>query len=163
MSSLVTMSAEEISRLLDEYGIKHGPVVDSTRRLYEKKLNEAMSQAKRAKPPSDKTFYREEEDEVTYVYRSPVRAEKTTDSYAYVRSRPHQPEGQFEKKSYTYKNIDYNSASVKSAQETQTPPKSSRFIPLWVQIVFFLVVAIFFYVVFATMESNDSFPGISQE
>lgn len=27
MSSLITMSAEEISKLLDEYGIKHGPVV----------------------------------------------------------------------------------------------------------------------------------------
>ena len=27
MSSLTAMSAEEISKLLDEYGIKHGPVV----------------------------------------------------------------------------------------------------------------------------------------
>lgn len=27
MSSLTTMSADELSNLLDEYGIKHGPVV----------------------------------------------------------------------------------------------------------------------------------------
>ncbi|CAG07507.1 unnamed protein product [Tetraodon nigroviridis] len=89
MFSLTTMSNEEIRKLLDKWGIKHGPVVDSTRRLYERKLSEAMSEEKAAKPPSDKTFYREEEEEVTYVYRSPVRGQEATDSGAYVRSRPH--------------------------------------------------------------------------
>ncbi|XP_029689467.1 emerin-like [Takifugu rubripes] len=74
MSSLTNMSADELSKLLDEYGIKHGPVVDSTRGLYERKLNEAMSKTKGVKPASDKTFYREEEEEVTYVYRSPVNS-----------------------------------------------------------------------------------------
>ncbi|CAG07514.1 unnamed protein product [Tetraodon nigroviridis] len=187
MSSLTTMSAEEISKLLDEYGIKHGPVVDSTRRLYERKLSEAMSEEKAATPPSDKTFYREEEEEVTYVYRSPVRGQEATDSGAYVRSRPHQPERQFEQRSSnfsysrttpeyrandfanqsytyetpsTYRNLDYKSAPVRSAQETKTPPKASRLIPLWVQIAVFLAVAVFFYVVFASMETNESFQGI---
>ncbi|KAA0707011.1 Emerin [Triplophysa tibetana] len=59
MASLSDKSDKEIGQLLDEYGIKHGPIVDSTRRLYEKKLKEAMT--KNTKPsPSDKTFYREE-------------------------------------------------------------------------------------------------------
>uniref|UniRef100_A0A3Q0R5C1 LEM domain-containing protein n=1 Tax=Amphilophus citrinellus TaxID=61819 RepID=A0A3Q0R5C1_AMPCI len=60
MSSLSNKSAQEISELLDEYGIKHGPVVESTRGLYEKKLKEAMAKGRRAKPSPDKTYYREE-------------------------------------------------------------------------------------------------------
>ncbi|MEQ2177825.1 hypothetical protein GOODEAATRI_007590 [Goodea atripinnis] len=72
MASLSSKSLQEISDLLDEYGIKHGPVVESTKNLYVKKLKEAMTKGKKAKPSSDKTFYREEEEEVTYVYRTPV-------------------------------------------------------------------------------------------
>ena len=110
MSALSSKTEQEISELLDEYGIKHGPVVGkwlrftdwtnvirtfptpvqssqvpncssvsfcvvfcpslftvwpftcsgSTRSLYEKKLREAMAKGKRAKPASDKTYYREE-------------------------------------------------------------------------------------------------------
>uniref|UniRef100_A0A3Q3Q320 LEM domain-containing protein n=1 Tax=Monopterus albus TaxID=43700 RepID=A0A3Q3Q320_MONAL len=52
-------SNEEISKLLAEYGIKHGPIVDSTRKLYEKKLETAMKSSP-GKASSDKTFYREE-------------------------------------------------------------------------------------------------------
>uniref|UniRef100_A0A667WI25 LEM domain-containing protein n=1 Tax=Myripristis murdjan TaxID=586833 RepID=A0A667WI25_9TELE len=79
--SLSSKSAQEISELLDEYGIKHGPVVDSTRALYEKKLREAMARGKRAKPSPDKTYYREEEEEVVYhTYRPPMGTEGAGDS-----------------------------------------------------------------------------------
>ncbi|KAI7798047.1 hypothetical protein IRJ41_021305 [Triplophysa rosa] len=61
-------SMDEIRWLLDDYGIKHGPVVESTRALYEKKLREAMAK-QRKKPQSDRTNYREEAEEVTYVHR----------------------------------------------------------------------------------------------
>lgn len=63
--SLSEKSNEELGRLLSEYGIKHGPIVESTRKLYESKLGKAMAQAP-VKTSSDKTYYREEE-EVTYV------------------------------------------------------------------------------------------------
>uniref|UniRef100_A0A3B3XYV2 LEM domain-containing protein n=1 Tax=Poecilia mexicana TaxID=48701 RepID=A0A3B3XYV2_9TELE len=43
----------QLSDLLTDYGIKHGPVVNSTRSLYEKKLEEALAK--------DRTFYREED------------------------------------------------------------------------------------------------------
>lgn len=73
--SLSEKSDEELSELLAEYDIKHGPIVDSTRKLYERKLAEAMEDAS-AKPSSDKTYYREEEEEITYItYQSPVRHE----------------------------------------------------------------------------------------
>ncbi|XP_034731773.1 emerin homolog 1 [Etheostoma cragini] len=81
--SLSEKSNEEISKLLAEYGIKHGPIVDSTRKLYEKKLEKAMKGAEKAMKSApverspDKTYYREEAEEVTYItYRqpSPVQA-----------------------------------------------------------------------------------------
>uniref|UniRef100_A0A665UTQ9 LEM domain-containing protein n=1 Tax=Echeneis naucrates TaxID=173247 RepID=A0A665UTQ9_ECHNA len=73
-------SVEEIAELLDEYGIKHGPIVDSTRSLYEKKLERAMEDAP-VKASSDKTYYREEEEEITYItYHSPVKRDGYTDA-----------------------------------------------------------------------------------
>ncbi|XP_049608411.1 emerin (Emery-Dreifuss muscular dystrophy) [Syngnathus scovelli] len=73
--SLRDKSDEELSKMLTDYGIKHGPIVDSTRKLYMKKLERAMEQVPE-KPSSDKTYYREEEEEITYItYHSPVRHE----------------------------------------------------------------------------------------
>ncbi|XP_049921926.1 emerin-like isoform X1 [Epinephelus moara] len=209
MFSLSSKSAQEISELLDEYGIKHGPVVDSTRSLYERKLKEAMAKGKRAKPSSDKTFYREEEEEVTYVYRSPVRSEGAGDSVSYMRSRPEWGEREFEhetsysgysrskpeyrgrefeqetsystysrsKPEYrgreyvdephmydtpsTYRSSYVNSPPMKSKDPPpKKAPESSRLIPLWVQFVFFLAVAVLLYLVFSNMETNESLKGI---
>lgn len=73
--SLSEKTDEELITLLSEYGIKHGPIVDSTRKLYERKLEEAMKETPQP-PSSDKTYYREEEEEVTYItYHSPVKHE----------------------------------------------------------------------------------------
>ncbi|XP_064812303.1 emerin-like isoform X1 [Oncorhynchus masou masou] len=92
MAALRNKSDQEIKDLLDEYGIKHGPVVDTTRPLYEKKLKEAMAKAnvKVTKPSPDRTFYREDQEEVTYVtYQTPVRSEGPSgDGKPYMRSRP---------------------------------------------------------------------------
>lgn len=78
--SLRGKSDEEISKLLAEYGIKHGPIVDSTRELYERKLIKAMASAP-VKPSSDKTYYREEEEEITYItYQNPVHQEVHRDT-----------------------------------------------------------------------------------
>ncbi|KAI3357371.1 hypothetical protein L3Q82_015803 [Scortum barcoo] len=185
MSALSSKSAQEISDLLDDYGIKHGPVVDSTRSLYEKKLREAMAKGKKAKQSPDKTYYREEEDEVTYVYRTPVRSDGAGDSGTYTRLRPEWTEREYDHgTSYsrysrsrpeysgrdyvdephmydtpsTYRNSYLKSTPMKS--EAPAAPKSSRLIPLWVQFVFFLAVAAFLYIVFSSMESNEPIKGI---
>lgn len=185
MSSLSSKSAQEIADLLDEYGIKHGPVVDSTRSLYERKLKEAMAKEKRVKPSPDRTYYREEEEEVTYVYKTPVRSDSSGDSASYLRSRPEWTEREHETKysSYTrsqpeYRGRDYvdepymydspsfyrssylKSTPSKPVQEAAEKPKSSRLIPLWVQFVFFVAVAVFLYIVFSSMETNESIKGI---
>ncbi|XP_039903405.1 emerin-like [Simochromis diagramma] len=187
MSSLSDKSAQEISDLLDEYGIKHGPVVESTRNLYEKKLKEAMAKGKRAKPSPDKTYYREEEEEVTYVYRTPTKSEASGDRGAYPRARPEwnerdyqhetsysnysKPKPEYNRSSYgnepdmydtpsTYRSTYAKSPPMKSGQDVPDAPKSSRLIPLWVQFVFFLAVAVFLYLVFSTMETNETPKGI---
>ncbi|KAJ0037145.1 hypothetical protein NL108_016808 [Boleophthalmus pectinirostris] len=78
--SLSDKSDSEISELLSEYGIKHGPIVESTRKLYEKKLQKAMEEAASQSPSSDKTYYREEEEVITYItYHSPTRSEASGD------------------------------------------------------------------------------------
>lgn len=187
MASLNDKSPQEISDLLDEYGIKHGPVVESTRNLYVKKLKEAMAKGKKAKPSSDKTFYREDEEEVTYVYRTPPRTEVSDDSGSYMRSRRQWNEGEYgHETSYsnysssrpeyrgkelvdepymydtpsTYRNSYSKPTPMKSEPEKPKAQKSTRLIPLWLQFVFFLALAAFLYFVFSSMETNESIPGI---
>uniref|UniRef100_A0A1A7W6P7 LEM domain-containing protein n=1 Tax=Iconisemion striatum TaxID=60296 RepID=A0A1A7W6P7_9TELE len=187
MSSLSNKSAAELTELLDEYGIKHGPVVDSTRSLYEKKLKEAMAKGKKAKPSSDKTYYREEEEEVTYVYKTPTRIDDFAESGAYRRSVPEWTERQYgHETSYSgysqarpeykgrdlvdepymydtpskYSNSYLKATPMKSGQEAPKAPKSSRLVPLWIQFVIFLAVAVFLYLVFSNMESLESLKGL---
>ncbi|XP_061700691.1 emerin-like [Syngnathoides biaculeatus] len=163
MYTLGAKSADEISDLLDEYGIKHGPVLDSTRNLYEKKIREAMAKGKRASPTKpDKTYYREEEEEVTYVYSTPTRRDLPEDnSRVYVRARPEWTEREVRQEHYAYDAASpYRSASpraapVKSHQDVSEEPRSSRLIPVWVQLAFFLVAVVFLYLVFSNMETND--------
>ncbi|XP_067095871.1 emerin-like [Osmerus mordax] len=188
MSLLSSKSEQEISQLLDEYGIKHGPIVGSTRALYEKKLKEAMAKDKgdsKVKSSPDKTYYREEAEEVTYVtYRSPIH-EDSGDRTSYMRSRPAYSERDFvDEKPYSrssgveysgrdfsneplvydtpssYRNVSYSKpTAVKSVGDTlKGESGSTRLIPLWVQILVFLLVAGFLYLVFTNMESDTSDP-----
>ncbi|XP_029521162.1 emerin-like [Oncorhynchus nerka] len=188
MATLKSKSDQEIRELLDEYGIKHGPIVDTTRPLYEKKLKEAMAKDKKVtKPSSDKTFYREEQEEVTYVtYRTPVISEGPSgDGKPYMRSRPEYSEMDFvDEKLYSrsrpeysrgrqyvdephvYNTPSYSSYSkptpvVKSGgvvvKEEKTE-SSGRLVPLWIQFLVFLIVAGFLYFIFINMESVESSP-----
>ncbi|KAM4738309.1 emerin [Anableps anableps] len=187
MASLDNKTPQEISDLLDDYGIKHGPVVGSTRNLYVKKLKEAMAKGKKAKPSSDKTYYREEEEEVTYVYRTPTRNEFSGDGGNYLRSRREWADGEYgHDTSYmtysssrpeyrgrdvvdepymydtpsAYSNSYSKPAPMKLEPEKPKAQKSSRLIPLWLQFVFFLALAAFLYFVFSSMETNESIRGI---
>jgi len=48
---LKSMSNAEVSRLLDSYKIKHGPVIDTTRQVYMKKLLNSMKESKLQSEP----------------------------------------------------------------------------------------------------------------
>lgn len=58
----------------------------------------------------------------------------------------------------TYRNSYLKSTPV--ICDEKVPKTSSRLIPLWVQFVVFLAVAVFLYVVFSYMEMNESLKGI---
>nr|XP_023994574.1 uncharacterized protein LOC112071355 isoform X2 [Salvelinus alpinus] len=189
MAALRNKSDQEIKDLLDEYGIKHGPVVDTTRPLYEKKLKEAMAKAKVTvtKPSPDRTFYREDKEEVTYVTcQTPVRSEGPSgDGKPYMRSRPEYSErDRVDDKLYSRSRPEYssgrqyidephvyNTPSSSSSYSKPTPvvksggvvkkentTSSGRLIPLWIQFLIFLIVAGFLYFIFTNMESAESSP-----
>lgn len=173
MTSLSYKSADELSKLLDEYGIKHGPVVESTRKLYEKKLMEAM--AKNKKSVSDKTYYREEAEEVTYVtYHQPVMQESFGDV-----TRRSRNTGYAEEVENAYEPIvshaqaSYYSAprSSKSAYTTksgfQENPSSGKSksaegktggVPGWLRLLVFVLIAVVLYYVYSNIESTDENP-----
>ncbi|KAL6482823.1 hypothetical protein MHYP_G00076950 [Metynnis hypsauchen] len=173
MSSLSGKSSEELSRLLDEYGIKHGPIVDSTRKLYEKKLTEAM--AKGNKPSSsDKTYYREEQEEITYVtYRPPVRQEvhgeatrrsRITD-YDDEVDNAHEPiisRTQTGLQSSLYSRPTAYTSRYSQQDASPVPAKSegskSGGVPGWLRVLVFIIVAVFLYYVYSNMESADQSP-----
>ncbi|KAB5546317.1 hypothetical protein PHYPO_G00070650 [Pangasianodon hypophthalmus] len=172
MSSLSSKSSDELCKLLDEYGINHGPIVDSTRKLYEKKLAEAM--AKNTKSSSDKTFYREEQEEITYVtYHPPlqvrhenfgdgIRRTRTTENAGDVEDEPivsytrtsYQSAPRSRSTAYTSKSSlqDDNPGTVKSEGS------KSGGVPGWLRVLVFIIIAVFLYYVYSNMESADENP-----
>lgn len=185
MSTLSGKSDKEISQLLDEYGIKHGPIVESTRKLYEKKLKEAM--AKNTKPSSsDKTYYREEQDEVEYVtYHQPpqmmghdgfgdvtrrskvadadftrnIRRSKFTD-YRDDDDDGHTNEPVISPTRTTYQSSSRPGPSVSKSVQRGASPETSKpgGVPVWLRVLVFLIIAVFLYYVYASMEPAEETP-----
>ncbi|XP_055044754.2 emerin (Emery-Dreifuss muscular dystrophy) isoform X1 [Misgurnus anguillicaudatus] len=183
MSSLSDKSDKEIGQLLDEYGIKHGPIVDTTRKLYEKKLKEAMS--KNTKPSSpDKTYYREEQEEVEYVTYLPQQQFTRDDGSSDVTRRSKAGDSDFthdirrsqatnyrDDVDYTHEPIisqsrtSYQTTSrpgpsvYKASQKSATPESSkSASVPVWLRVLVFLIIAVFLYYVYSSMEPAEEGP-----
>ncbi|XP_067227400.1 emerin (Emery-Dreifuss muscular dystrophy) isoform X1 [Chanodichthys erythropterus] len=172
MSSLSGKSDKEISQLLDEYGIKHGPIVESTRKLYEKKLKEAM--AKNTKPSSsDKTYYREEQEEVEYLtYHQPqpqltrhdgfgdvIRRSKITD-YRDDDDVGHTNEPIISPTRTTYQSSSRPGPSVSKSIQRGASPETSKpgGVPAWLRVLVFLIIAVFLYYVYTCMEPAEETP-----
>ncbi|KAK7128758.1 hypothetical protein R3I94_017106 [Phoxinus phoxinus] len=187
MSTFNGKSDKEIGQLLDEYGIKHGPIVESTRKLYEKKLKEAMD--KNTKPSSsDKTYYREEQVEYVTYNQPPLltRHERFSD----VTRRSKVADADFTRdirrsKLTDYRDDDdddddvghtnepiispartaYQSSSrpgpsvSKSVQRGASPETSKPAgVPMWLRVLMFLIIAVFLYYVYTSMEPADETP-----
>uniref|UniRef100_A0A8C6WHH6 LEM domain-containing protein n=1 Tax=Neogobius melanostomus TaxID=47308 RepID=A0A8C6WHH6_9GOBI len=149
--SLSEKSDSEISALLKEYGIKHGPIVDSTRRLYEKKLEAAMEEApQNQNGSSDKTYYREEEV-VTYItYHSPPRNEASGNvelRHRDVTEPTKQEEREEEESALNQEPITRSVAAVAKASRSSAPSKPaaprSTAGRLWSLIRLLLLLALF--------------------
>ncbi|KAK7136074.1 hypothetical protein R3I94_014659 [Phoxinus phoxinus] len=158
MTMLSSKSNDEIRGMLDDYGIKHGPVVDSTRALYEKKLREAMVKHRRTQPQSDRTFYREEEEEeVTYVHhRRPQHYGDVSDrTWSDYRGMDYIDEPAVYR-TQTYGNTSQTRNVSPEPQIQKTPEKSStHLVPVWLQILVFLIISGLLYLVFINMEPAE--------
>ncbi|KAL2103709.1 hypothetical protein ACEWY4_000577 [Coilia grayii] len=166
MSTILSnKSDDEIRWLLDDYGIKHGPVVGTTRDLYEKKLREAITKAKKTRvkgrPPIDMRFYREEE-EVTYEPRRPQIREEDFRERKWAFAERDVVDGY--RTQATYRTTT-QSAPPASRWGTEPPvPKeeeektSSHWVPLWVKFLVFLLVVAILVIVFFNMEADVSAP-----
>uniref|UniRef100_A0AAZ3QH47 LEM domain-containing protein n=1 Tax=Oncorhynchus tshawytscha TaxID=74940 RepID=A0AAZ3QH47_ONCTS len=152
MATLRSKSDQEIRELLDEYGIKHGPIVGKSC-FHFLTLTIAMAKDKKVtKPSSDKTFYREERK--LYMHDNTMLHYSCETNTPPV-FRPH-----------VYNTPSYSSYSkptpvVKSGgvvvKEEKTE-SSGRLVPLWIQFLVFLIVAGFLYFIFINMESVESSP-----
>lgn len=63
-------------------------------------------------------------------------------------------------RTYTYESPSTYQQSYTKApprEKAPVPAKSSRLVPVWVQLLVFLVVVVFLYMVFSNMESNEPF------
>lgn len=60
----------------------------------------------------------------------------------------------------TFSNSSLKATLPKSGQEAQKAAKSTRLVPLWLQFFFFLAVAVFLYLVFSNMETNETIKGL---
>ncbi|XP_048067033.1 uncharacterized protein LOC125280503 isoform X2 [Megalobrama amblycephala] len=159
VTMLSSKSNEEIRLMLDDYGIKHGPVVDSTRALYEKKLREAMTKQRRTKPQSNRTYYREEEEEeVTYVHhRRPQQYGDVSDrTWSDYRGMDYIDEPALYRTQASYRNTSQTRNMSPEPQIQKTPERSStRLVPVWLQILVFLIVSGLLYFVFINMEPAE--------
>lgn len=167
MADLSSKSAQEISDLLDEYGIKHGPIVGTTRSLYEKKLREAMAKGT-PKQSSDKTYYREEEEEVTYIhYHPPVRNEGFGDVVQRSRNFDysdeidhHFEEPIIDRSRASYQNVSYTKPPIQknSQRKPITQDPKSGGVPGWLRVLVFVFIAVFLYYVYSSMETQEENP-----
>uniref|UniRef100_A0A672L683 Emerin-like n=1 Tax=Sinocyclocheilus grahami TaxID=75366 RepID=A0A672L683_SINGR len=172
MTMLSSKSNEEIKRMLDDYGIKHGPVVDSTRALYEKKLREAMSKHRRTQVQSDRTYYREEED-VTYVQHhrpqqvsqpeylsSYGKTVKLTSFFWFIRTwsdyrgMDYTDEPAIYRTQAPYQNMS-QARNLPPEPHIQKTPEKTRLVPVWLQILVFLIVSGLLYLVYINTESAE--------
>ncbi|XP_063065409.1 emerin (Emery-Dreifuss muscular dystrophy) [Engraulis encrasicolus] len=185
MSDLSNKTDKEIQNLLDEYGIKHGPIVGSTRGLYEKKLRDAMAKGS-PKASSDKTYYREEEEEVEYIeyHPPPVRNEGFSDVVRRTRIVEDAPEEEEEEVQYEEPIINRTQASSYQSMSYSKPPPlrtpqpqlrtplqrtttqqrpvqeaaPSGGVPGWLRVLVFVLIAVFLYYVYSTMETPEENP-----
>nr|KAF6492007.1 emerin [Molossus molossus] len=75
MDDYAVLSDAELAAVLRQYNIPHGPVVGSTRKLYEKKIFEYETQRRRLSPPNSSAF--------SYSYRLSDSNSASVDSDMY--------------------------------------------------------------------------------
>ncbi|KAK2841517.1 hypothetical protein Q7C36_013096 [Tachysurus vachellii] len=142
---LSSKSDQDISWMLDDYGIKHGPVVGSTRSLYEKKLRDIMAKG-RKRGASEQAVFRKQQDEDVYLPQHRSWGQEAFSSRPMV--SPY----------YAVSQGKYTAVRPERMQERTVSQGSGRFVPLWLQIMLFLIVAGVLVFIFINMEAAQQTP-----
>ncbi|XP_074021927.1 thymopoietin isoform X6 [Numenius arquata] len=222
------MSNEDLQDQLLKYGVNPGPIVATTRKLYEKKLLKLMEQGPELKAPvplpvisstaentrqngnNDSDQYSDNEEdpktELRLEKREPLKARMKTPvalkqrrvvEHNQVLERTHTEERRVERdilkemfphevstptgisascrrpiKGAASRPIEHSDfrmeesfAKYAAKYDTSTniksekpPTKKERSIPLWIKILFFVVVLVFLFLVYQSMETNQGNP-----
>ncbi|XP_056394286.1 emerin isoform X2 [Hyla sarda] len=167
MEKLKNMTDEELITTLRKYNIRHGPIVGTTRTLYEKKIIE-YEREKNKYPVSTRSYessqysrreYKDDDDD-NHTYE-----EEYTKTYypAYQRPKEDLQNRSYSSKVNTYQNISRSSYSqgveprkpIRPKQKEETPVK--RFIPLWLQLLLLLLITGFLVYVYILQTDETPF------
>ncbi|XP_046728057.1 emerin (Emery-Dreifuss muscular dystrophy) isoform X3 [Silurus meridionalis] len=155
---LSSKSDQEISWMLDDYGIKHGPVVGSTRSLYEKKLRDIMAKERKMRGTSEPVVYREQRDEDVSFYHHRPWGHDVFSSRPMVSPYYTESQGKYTAVTQERTQGGTQGRTQGRTQERTPDPGSGRSVPLWLQIVFFLIVAGVLVFIFINIEPAQSEP-----
>ncbi|KAK3540530.1 hypothetical protein QTP70_034084 [Hemibagrus guttatus] len=159
---LSSKSDQEISWMLDDYGIKHGPVVGSTRSLYEKKLRDMMAKRRKMTQASERAIYKKQQDEDVYLPQRKSWGQEVFSSRGNAMFSTEDREVDIVEEPmvspyYTVSQGKYTAVRQERTQEKTQSQDSGRFVPLWLQMVVFLLVAAVLVFIFINMEAAQPF------
>ncbi|KAK7503659.1 hypothetical protein BaRGS_00005198 [Batillaria attramentaria] len=165
--SITSLSDQELADKLREYGVALGPILPTTRRVYERKLAELETGQK--PPPStgyapvDNDEDDEEDDneadtdspdeEVQIKHQPRQRMTRTT------RSETHQTTRREVGKPSPRKPLhaEMEDPPVRASRSSQSQKSSSKGgLPLWVKFLAIIIVAVLVFLVFKNMESDPA-------
>ncbi|XP_062928308.1 lamina-associated polypeptide 2, isoforms beta/gamma-like [Mobula hypostoma] len=197
---MTQMTNENLREQLMKYGYSVGPIVDTTRKVYERKLEQLMDQASavteenQPNGSTDSDQYSDTEEEVIVAKelfptktKTPVTRQRKTDSSQAEQKevvKDNLPEEMLPNEAPTLTGISatcrkpirgaagrpieftYKDALPRRpvpqlqplAQVKPEKSKSRRSMPIWIQIVVLLIVALFLFLVYQAMETNKGNP-----
>ncbi|XP_073495960.1 emerin [Phyllobates terribilis] len=179
MEKFKKMTDEELISTLRKYGLQYGPILGTTRTLYEKKLFQyerentnlpASTSSYESRQQYSTTHYDDDngdnhtyEEEYTTTYQYPQAQQRTRDD---LQNRS------YSRKENAYQNVSqsrYQSSfsqgveprkPIRPKQKEETPVK--RFIPLWLQLLLLFLIAAFLVYMYVLQMDDNPFKAIEE-
>ncbi|XP_041037393.1 emerin (Emery-Dreifuss muscular dystrophy) [Carcharodon carcharias] len=155
MEALGGLSDEELAVQLEEHRIEHGPIVGSTRRLYEKKLHQALRQGHssqltghRSPVGITESSSGEEEECEDVRYSGTVSSSGSVPVHSAV--RPWDREVEQRRRKIQYQEVQ------RGPPQSREP--SSRQVPLWAQLLLFTLWVGLLFALYQWMQREQKSP-----
>ncbi|XP_069842278.1 emerin [Dendropsophus ebraccatus] len=176
MEKIKSMTDEELISTLRKYGVQPGPIVGTTRTLYEKKLYQYQREKTKLPTSTSSNESRQysrrdydDDDGDSHTYE-----EEYTKTYHYPQAYQ-RPKEDLQNRSYSTRDNAYQNISqthyqssysqgveprkpIRIKQKEEAPVK--RFIPLWLQLFLLLLITGFLVYMYLLQTDNDPFSSI---